>query len=274
MTADLDGIVLSLAAWRGRHLRRAWRPIIASDRYVWQTVRAQFGGTPSLKPDEAWPECSGCHLPMKLMLQFDLAHLPRGLHPLSAGLLQYFQCAEVLSCKAASEDYLPFSEGKLVRIVEESVLRTAIVPDGATPFPLRLVARWAEFWDLPSAAEHELLGLQYTYEFLPGYTNATVAWRDGGVTPSEPIGRANDAQTPGLAESIADAAESDKLGGWPRWVQSVEYPHCPECGAEMRYLLQLDWHDNLPVDLGDLGTGHLTYCPSHPTMLTFAFQCS
>jgi hypothetical protein len=141
-------------------------------------------------------------------------------------------------------------------------------------YPLRSVARWAEFWDLPSAAEHELLGLEYTYEFLPGYSNSTVAWRDGGVARSEPFRQANDAQTPGLAEAIADAAEGDKLGGWPRWVQSVEYPRCPDCGAEMRYLLQLAWHDNLPVDLGDLGTGHLTYCPSHPRMLTFAFQCS
>src|SRR5262249_366298 len=148
---------------------------------------------------------------------------------LSSGLLQYFQCAQLQSCNAASEDYRPFSKGKLVRIVEEDGLRTPTLPREVTPFPLRSIARWAEFWDLPSTAEHERLGLEYTYDFQPGYTRSTVAWRGGGVAPSEPFGQANDDQRPGLAKSIGDAAEGDKLGGWPLWVQGVEYPHCPDC---------------------------------------------
>jgi hypothetical protein len=274
MTSDLDAIVLSLAAWRGSHLRRAWRPIIASDRYSWQTVRAQFGGVPLLKADEAWPQCSECDVPMKLMLQFDVSHLPRGLYPLPAGLLQYFQCDEWSSCSTAIEAYRAFSKGKIVRIIEGDDLRTPPVPPGMTPFPLRSVARWAEFWDLPSPEEHGRLGLEYAYDFQPGYTRSTVAWRDGGTPRSGWFGQRNDDPTPGLAESIGQAAEGDKLGGWPLWVQSVDYPLCSACGAEMRYVLQLDWYDNLPFDFGDCGTGHLTYCPSHPENLTFAFQCS
>jgi len=68
MATELDAIILSLAAWRGRHLRKAWRPIIASEHFRWQTVGAQFGGVPLLESNEVWPRCSECQLTMKLML--------------------------------------------------------------------------------------------------------------------------------------------------------------------------------------------------------------
>lgn len=32
----------------------------------------------------------------------------------------------------------------------------------------------------------------------------------------------------------------NRIGGHPTWVQSAEYPGCPECGTAMRFLLQLD----------------------------------
>ena len=99
-----------------------------------------------------------------------------------------------------------------------------------------------------------------------------MAWREGGVAPDEPL--VEDNSGPVLADAIANAAEGDKLRGWPLWVQSVNYPICPNCGSEMLYLFQLGYHGHLPVDLGDYGTGYLFYCPTHPRMLTFAYQCS
>src|SRR4051794_1939979 len=101
MASDREAIVLSLAGWRGRHLRKAWRPIILLDGYRTQSVRAQFGGIPLLSLGEAWPSCSDCQRPMNLMLQFDLARFPRGLFPLSEGFLQYFQCARHDSCESS-----------------------------------------------------------------------------------------------------------------------------------------------------------------------------
>jgi hypothetical protein len=272
VAADVDEIVLSLAAWRGRHLRKAWRPVIASDAYAWQTVGAQFGGPALLPSGESWPTCGDCGLPMRPMVQLDVAHLPQGLFPIQAGLLQHFQCANWPACTSAS-GYLPFGRAQLLRVVENNALRTSPAPPGVTPYPVRPVARWNEFWDLPAAEEHERLGLEYEYEFLPGVTKTSVAWHEGGVARSDPVVQSNGEER-GLAETIADAAGGDKIGGWPKWVQRVEYPRCPECSAEMRFLLQLGWHDNLPESFGDLGTGYLTFCPSHPRMLAFAYQCS
>jgi hypothetical protein len=207
-----------------------------------------------------------------LMVQLDLGHLPAGLYPRADGLLQYFQCPNELTCPDAGESFIPFNLSQLVRVISATGLRPAIAPDGFEPHPVRRVARWIKFWDLPSGEEHERLGLVYDYQFSPGMHQTTVAWPDGGVPPSAPLTEPNDGSG-GLASAIASAARGDKLGGWPVWTQAVEYPACPKCGAEMRYLLQLDWHDHLPETFGDLGTAQVTFCPAHPDVLTAAWQC-
>jgi hypothetical protein len=47
-----------------------------------------------------------------------------------------------------------------------------------------------------------------------------------------------------------------RIGGHPTWVQSAEYPKCPECSSTMRFLLQLDSE----LDKGWLwGSGGILY---------------
>jgi uncharacterized protein YwqG len=67
--------------------------------------------------------------------------------------------------------------------------------------------------------------------------------------------------------------EKDKLLGWPYWVQSLEYPECPDCGKEMSLVFQIDSEDNLPYMFGDCGCGHITQCKDHPERLAFAWAC-
>jgi uncharacterized protein YwqG len=74
-------------------------------------------------------------------------------------------------------------------------------------------------------------------------------------------------------EEIAVAAEKDKLGGWPYWVQGPEYPTCPSCGERMRIVLQLDSEHNVPFMFGDAGVGHVTQCPTHHDVVAFGWAC-
>lgn len=60
------------------------------------------------------------------------------------------------------------------------------------------------------------------------------------------------------------AALGDELGGWPHWVQGIEYPGCPQCGCRMELVFQLDSMDNVTHRFGDEGIGHITQCPDHP----------
>jgi len=78
---------------------------------------------------------------------------------------------------------------------------------------------------------------------------------------------------PHLDEVIGTPTQSDKLGGWPNWVQYRERPSCRECGAEMIHLYQLD--DGGPHDLmfGDAGCAYVSYCRSHPEVMTPLWQC-
>jgi hypothetical protein len=52
----------------------------------------------------------------------------------------------------------------------------------------------------------------------------------------------------------------NRVGGPPAWVQSADYPDCPECGRTMSFLMQLD--SNLPAEQGgewDWGSGGMGY---------------
>jgi uncharacterized protein YwqG len=68
--------------------------------------------------------------------------------------------------------------------------------------------------------------------------------------------------------------DGEKLGGWPAWVQGVEYPSCPRCGARMELVLQIDSRKSIATMWGDVGIGHVTQCPNDPDVLTFAWACS
>jgi len=67
----------------------------------------------------------------------------------------------------------------------------------------------------------------------------------------------------------------DKLAGWPRWVQDIEYPNCPTCDGVMnQFIFQLESDDNIPWLWGDLGTGYLVQCPEHKNKVAFLWQCT
>jgi uncharacterized protein YwqG len=119
--------------------------------------------------------------------------------------------------------------------------------------------------DSPDPEEHETLGLAYRYDFKA--ERVSVECPELGL-------EARDVDSLDVAEAISNAEPGDKLGGWPHWIQSVEYPACPTCGDRMELVFQLDSEDNLPVVFGDVGCGHITRCPRHPEVLAFGWACS
>ena len=67
-----------------------------------------------------------------------------------------------------------------------------------------------------------------------------------------------------------------RLGGHPCWIQQPDYPHCPECGRTMHFLLQLD--SDLPSGKGEFlwGSGGIAYgfwC-DHCRISGFHWQCT
>lgn len=255
---DVAALLAQLAPWRARQQRLAWRPLVIDGEH--SDIISQFGGAPWLPHGEQWPICGICQTALTFFLQLDLGQLPADLdRRFGDGLLQLFYCTE---CNQME----PFSKAHLARIIAPTgVTRASLPPDAIEDFPPKAIVGWEEFIELPQPWEFETLGLRYTYEYPADVIR--IECPEVGLIAERPADQ-------GIADEIASAADGDKLAGWPRWRQYDDYPACPQCGAQMQLLFQLDSEDHLPVVLGDLGTGYLTQCPQHTAIPAFSWDCS
>ena len=199
---------------------------------------------------------------MQLLVQLPLTSLPinevRG-----DGLLQVFYCSQD---DGRCETWAPFSGAQLVRLVREPLIDVAS-PLGHDAFPMRSVVSWTEFADYPHVEEHEALGLVYAHDF--DRKTVRVTCTEFGIDVPD--------LDQDIGEVIADAADGDKLGGWPFWIQSIEYPSCPLCGRLMAFVFQIDSGGIVyphPRMFGDAGCGQITQCPDHPDVLAFGWACT
>ena len=200
-----------------------------------------FGGQPHLADGVGHPSCPNCGQLMPLVAQVDLASQPAPVIA-GAGLMQLFYCTrerDGLPCEVELGAWEAFSKGHVARLVPAE-------PGGATgqvdtPFEPQRVAEWTAVEDYPGWQELDALG----------------------ADPGEPSD-----------EVEAFPLDGEKLGGWPRWVQGIEYPLCPLCGTRMQLVLQVDSEKTLPTMWGDMGIGHVTQCPEHADVVTFAWAGS
>ncbi len=260
---NTEDIVKKLQPWQMKHQRPAWKPIVeAGDG---SPSASKFAGTPWIGDGAVWPECGVCKKPLQLFVQLDLAKLPEELgKKFGTGLLQLFYCLND-EC-AGSGGWEPFADDlSRVRLVKPAgVGDRNVVSRNTSEFPAKRIVGWTKFSDLPNGAEHEELGLKYTYDFKAG----TVKLECPELSLTF-----EDVRDDSLAEKIAQSENGDKLGGWPNWVQGVEYPSCPRCGRRMALVFQVDSEDNLPFMFGDTGCGHITQCPEHKEVVAFGWAC-
>jgi uncharacterized protein YwqG len=234
---NIDEQIEALKQQLLNHKRPVWKPVI--EKGDGGILTSKFSGMPWFAKDEDWPRCGQCGEEMNFFLQLSLESLPtetRGNY--GEGLLQMFYCTKC-------DSWEPFSPSHLLRIIHpENVGDTLVIlPNNA--FSAKRIIAWEAFNEYPTYAEWDELAV--------------------------PV------QVPDMvAEAVEDilAKEKDKLGGWPYWVQGVEYPSCPKCNKQMQLVFQIDSNDNLVFMFGDAGCGHITQCPEHKDVLAFGWACS
>ncbi|AKJ02473.1 uncharacterized protein YwqG [Archangium gephyra] len=259
--AKAEAILKALEPWRNKHRRTAWLPQVKNG--PGPAHGSRFGGLPWLPSGESHPACGNCKRPLRLLLQLNLLSLPEEVRQrLGPGLLQAFYC-EHEDCEQECDGWSPFSEAHRLRIID--VGHGNMAAPAGKPFPPKEISGWKQAEDLPSAAEHEELGLDFDYDFEANTVRIRCA--ELGLD-APPIG-IHDLE----AETVANASMGDKLLGWPHWIQGVEYPECPQCKTRMEYVFQIDSEHNLPLMWGDLGTAHITRCPNHPEVLALGWAC-
>ena len=219
----------------GRLARRAYIPRTTEGDFG---AGSGFGGLPWLTPGVDHPVCPNCRRALPLLAQLSIDTLPDDARPRGDGLIQAFYCDG--DCEVALDGWSPFSGASLVRLVPSG-------PGAPSPadrqHPSHRVDAWdAREEDLPTWDEAAENGIEYPEEYAD--------------------------------DDVELALGRDKLGGWPAWVQAVEYPDCPRCGNQMVYVLQIDSEDHVPIMFGDLGTGHVTQCRQHPDVLAFGWAAS
>lgn len=258
---DKQEILRQLAPWREVHKRPAWKPIVeAEDREI---TASKFSGRPWLAEGEPYPCCGCCEDPMPLFLQLNLADLPRELTGrFGSGLLQLFYCTS----EYCDDGWEPFSESKLVRLVQPNEPAQSLLEGEFPTFPAKTIVGWTMLDDYPHPAEHDELGLIFNYNFSAN--TVQIECPELGMETA-PLPMSADLE----AEMVAIAEMGDKLAGYPFWVQGVEYPSCPDCDRRMELVFQLDSEDNLPFMFGDVGCGHITQCPQHKEIVTFGWAC-
>jgi hypothetical protein len=261
-------VLRALSPWIERHRRRAWKPILGEDDTGAATPRAShFGGAPSLRAGEDAPRCALCDQPIDLLLELDGRETPAGSPWTGPLILQVFYCC-------ACEEFEPFSEAHLVRAVRADELASPATgaAEAAEYLPHRAITAWEPFDDSPHPEEQDRLGLHLDYDFKAG--RVAVRCPELALNMPNLDLEARDADGNELAEAIGMAAPGDKLGGWPGWIQGVEYPSCPRCATSMQCVFQIDSECGVDHMFGDMGCGHVSRCPNHPEVLAFTWACS
>ncbi len=226
--------------------RKTWKPV--TQEGDGEVTASKFSGAPCLLKNEKWPVCPNCRKPMQLFLQLNIAELPgefKAASQMSGGLLQMFYCvSKDPPCEIDCKAYYPFSKSTLLRIINPDAEKSPSLRLADTSyFPAKIITGWEEKDDYPGATELEMLGFSISEE------------------------------EEDILESLEVPVQGDKLGGWPLWVQNVEYPFCPRCRDRMGLLLKIDSEDNLPYMFGDMGCGHITQCNEHKDVLAFGWAC-
>lgn len=223
------------------HKRTAWIPQTETNRAAIQA--SKFSGLPIIDQDEEWPCCKECKNPMQLFLQLNADELPVVANkPFGDGTLQVFFCTDN---DGACDTWEAFSDGSLVRLIQPENLTPKEIKSSPVknPLPEKRIVAWNPVEDYPNPEELDEL--------------QTIL---------------DDAQTDQLCED-GYPRSGDKLGGWPYWIQGIEYPNCPDCGERMKLVFQIDSESNLDFMFGDVGCSHITQCPKHPTRLAIAWAC-
>jgi len=206
---------------------------------------SKFSGLAFIPAGQEWPCCGNCERPMQLFVQLNSNDIPDNARELlHGGILQLFYCTSSdPQCDVDAEAFFPFSKAHLARIVENGPgedIRKSPVDDA---FPGRSIVGWSAVIDVPNWEEAEHIGVEFVGDEADKLANTNVP------------------------------ADGEKLGGWPAWIQGVEYPSCPKCNQKMEFLFQVDSEKNVPFMLGDAGIGHITRCKTHPDILTFGWAC-
>ena len=213
-----------------RILQQYGRPCALADLSVAAGATAgasRLGGVPSLDAASAWPQCGGCREPMTFLAELVASELAGLLEPVPfEGRLQVFECP---NCDGREH----FTRSRCVRqIALDAVVATAL-PDES--------AHWSRF-------------------MIP--ERSIVGWTVARDTPDvDEVNELCDYDIDEASELLAQRGHrhrGEKVGGWPSWIQNIDYGVCDVCPrSTLVFVMQL-----AAAALGEESALYVLRCPS------------
>jgi len=257
-------------------IRLAWLPEKA-EQASGRPTASRFGGNrPFRRKNFRWPRCDECKDQKNFLLQLEVRTLPaeaRTLAGLQEGLLQVFYCLSCSPYRDVFADLYVISAAEMVPSLQGSaamaIVKAGLDLEGIPRKLKEIIEGYTE--EFHGGHKEELEEIEVgdwvtAGREIPSYTemleNKTELLEEAGIS-FDVLEEAMNEDSESLGE-LRWHIPSVKLGGWIRWVQGVEYPTCPECNVEMNVpLLQMeDTTKMLEYLWGDVGTAHITLCPS------------
>lgn len=229
-----------------KYKRTAYLPVLKDTAKTFSTD-SKYGGYPYLRNEKDWPVCENCKKHMPLFLQLNLNELPTKKEN---GLIQLFYCTNYEEdCEGELEAYLPFSKASACRKIEIQNPSAEIQPNAIEIFDEKRIVDWEAKDDYPHTEEYDLRNIDVDIDIDDIYE--LMEERGRGLTIS-----------------------TDKLFGWPYWIQSEEYPYDRKTESLMELVYQIGESEIVPYMFGDLGIGHITQSPDNDKELGFGWACS
>lgn len=217
---------------------------------------SKFCGTPFLLKDEVLPLCSECEEPMQLFLQLNLETLPvefltKFPKNFAEGYIQLFYCTnEEMDCgnNCLINDIDAEDGYHLIRYIDKNLVNDEnlqLISKINNQLNERVITHWKEKgFEYPSLLEN-------------------IDFENLGIKIDDEIECSN----------YYNLIESEKIGGWPVWINDREWDTCTKCKKDLEILIQISSDNNIPYIFGDNGIGHIFICPEHKEEILFLWNC-
>lgn len=234
--------------------RKVWIPITQDKKG--KLTDSKFCGTAFLLENETFPLCKECKEPMQLLLQVNLETLP--IEYLSnfpenfgEGYIQLFYCTNeetdcgskcLLNAMGEEEGYHLIRFIQKGRVNEKNI---STISKSNLQFSEKVIIGWKEEgFEYPSTLEN-------------------INFKSLGIEMNDEI----------EFSKYYSLIDSEKIGGWPVWINDKEWETCTKCKNDLEILIQISSNNTIPYIFGDYGIGHIFICTKHKEELLFLWNC-
>jgi len=226
------------------------QPHFVEDKGIsFNKIESQFGGSPYLQLNESLPVCASCDTPLDFIFQLDLSQW-QGVKNFKFSFINLFYCWE---CMPLTPEFN--GEKDPMKSLEIRTYRKATLEKyKPIEIPMESVTLTGDI----NFSEGELLPDYKDLEKIDEVLYSTINELSQKANLNEVEYWEN------LVEAACGTLDSYSfIGGYPQWINKPNIPECEVCAIPMKFVCQIDSHEEIDLIWGDKGCMYLFSCEKH-----------